>query len=54
MGDGSFPVLSLMLLGIDNDCDISMASTSLLLSQATPLFLGKTEPNKVLLGILLE
>lgn len=54
MGVGSFPILSLMLLGIHNDHDSSMTSMSLLLSQAMPLFLSKTETNKVLLGILSE
>lgn len=42
-----------MLLGIDNDFDTSMASVSLFLSQAMPLYLGKTATDKVLPGVLL-
>lgn len=45
-GSGSFPVTSLMLLVIDNGLDRSVASLSLLLSQAMPLYLDKTESNK--------
>lgn len=42
----SFPVMSLMLLCIDNGLDRFMASLSLILSQAMPLYLNKTESNK--------
>lgn len=54
VGQWQLPCLELMLLGTDNDLDISIASTSLLLSQVMPLYQGKAETIKVLPGILPE